>query len=229
MGTKPERKMFMNGKERCRILKELRRTVADRNGIPYESPICTHQGECLGTCPRCEAELAYLDRAIAKRQALGKTVVLAGIAAVTAISGGCMLTEHGLLPGGEVDGDMQPPPGGVSAVISDETESGRETHKALTGEVCESETYEELMGDVAYLPPPELRELEKTCQTDDDYRRALSLCVRRDIRESWGEWLVGSREGSDTFRLPETPSCVLVLTYDEWGYVSSVAIGDVQP
>ena len=45
----------MFGKEKCRILKEIRQKIADENEIPYVTQECHHQGNCSGTCPRCDA------------------------------------------------------------------------------------------------------------------------------------------------------------------------------
>ena len=36
-------------------------------------------GDCLGTCPKCEAEVRYLEQQLHQRQLLGKAVVLAGV------------------------------------------------------------------------------------------------------------------------------------------------------
>ena len=47
----------MLGKKKCRILKEIRQKIADENDIPYVTHECKFQGECKGTCPRCESEL----------------------------------------------------------------------------------------------------------------------------------------------------------------------------
>lgn len=69
----------MRGKEKCRALKEIRKQIADENDIPYVVSQCTHQGECKGTCPKCEAELKYLERELAIRQNLGKAVAVVGI------------------------------------------------------------------------------------------------------------------------------------------------------
>ncbi|MCI9073765.1 MAG: hypothetical protein HFH80_13375 [Lachnospiraceae bacterium] len=71
----------MRGKEKCRALKEIRRQIARENDIPYAVSQCTYQGECRGTCPKCEAELRYLERELAIRKGLGKAVAVAGISA----------------------------------------------------------------------------------------------------------------------------------------------------
>ena len=49
--------VIMLGKQKCRILKQIRQRIADENDIPYVTRECTFQGECRGTCPRCESEL----------------------------------------------------------------------------------------------------------------------------------------------------------------------------
>ena len=64
----------MLGKEKCRILKEIRQKIADENEIPYVTRECGFRGECRGTCPRCESELRYLESQLAARAALGKRV-----------------------------------------------------------------------------------------------------------------------------------------------------------
>ena len=68
------------GKSTCKVLKEVRRKVAQANDIPLEERECTHKGDCAGTCPYCEAEVRYLERELAKRKSLGKAVAVAGIA-----------------------------------------------------------------------------------------------------------------------------------------------------
>lgn len=69
----------MRGKEKCKALKEIRQKIAEENDIAFAVSECTHQGDCKGTCPKCEAELRYLERQLAIRQNLGKAVVVAGI------------------------------------------------------------------------------------------------------------------------------------------------------
>lgn len=49
-------------RDKCPVLKEIRRTVAARHGIPLKIPECTYRGRCPGTCPRCEAELDTINR-----------------------------------------------------------------------------------------------------------------------------------------------------------------------
>ncbi len=83
----------MNGKQTCKILKEIRREIAAANDIELTIAECKFKGECKGTCPRCESEVAELERALEARRKLGKRIVIAGIAAgVVAV--GAVGCEH---------------------------------------------------------------------------------------------------------------------------------------
>ena len=74
-----------HGKNICKQLKDVRKRIAEENDIPLEIEECTYKGECRGTCPRCEAEVRYLENALADRLRLGKVATVAGI--VLALSG----------------------------------------------------------------------------------------------------------------------------------------------
>ena len=67
------------GKNICKHLKEVRKRIAEENDIPLEIKECTYKGECRGTCPRCEAEVRYLENALADRIRLGKVATIAGL------------------------------------------------------------------------------------------------------------------------------------------------------
>lgn len=69
------------GKETCRILKDIRRQIAEANDIEFITSECRYQGDCLGTCPKCEAEVRYLEQQLSARHAAGKTIALASISA----------------------------------------------------------------------------------------------------------------------------------------------------
>ena len=72
--------MKKNGKNICKELKAIRRRVADENNIPLEQHECTYDGPCDGTCPRCEAEVKYLEQELHRRMTLGKAAAVAGVA-----------------------------------------------------------------------------------------------------------------------------------------------------
>lgn len=69
-----------HGKDTCNYLKAIRRNIAKENEIDLEIPECTYKGECLGTCPQCEAEVRFLETELARRISIGKAATVAGIA-----------------------------------------------------------------------------------------------------------------------------------------------------
>ena len=128
----------MKGKEKCKILKEIRQRIATENDIPFVTSECKHQGDCRGTCPKCEAELQYLENELAKRQRLGKRIAVAGLVATFTLAGtACDFgqTITSTPKGNELDGDMPV-----------------ETHEELGGEPA-PETDVPLPGED--VPPPD--------------------------------------------------------------------------
>lgn len=53
----------MNGKEKCELLKLIRKTFAEENGITFSSETC-EQKECSGTCSKCEEDAQKILSAI---------------------------------------------------------------------------------------------------------------------------------------------------------------------
>ncbi|MBD5366177.1 MAG: energy transducer TonB [Bacteroides sp.] len=81
------------GKQTCKILKEIRRQIAEANGIEFVTSECRYKGDCLGTCPKCEAEVRYLEQQLRARSLTGKAVALAGISAGMILMSGCSGTS----------------------------------------------------------------------------------------------------------------------------------------
>lgn len=81
------------GKQTCRILKEIRHQIAEANDIEFITSECRYKGDCLGTCPKCEAEVRYLEQQLRARSLAGKAVVLAGISAGMIFVSGCSGTS----------------------------------------------------------------------------------------------------------------------------------------
>jgi len=67
------------GKITCEVLKKIRSEIAEANQIDYRSEPCSFKGECLGTCPKCESELQYLEHQLIKKQGSQKTALFAGV------------------------------------------------------------------------------------------------------------------------------------------------------
>ena len=64
----------MRGKEKCKLLKAIRKNMAEMNGIEYDPEPCNHQGDCPGTCPKCEQEAAYLMGELRLKEAHGSPI-----------------------------------------------------------------------------------------------------------------------------------------------------------
>lgn len=89
----------MNGKSKCKLLKEIRRQIAAENDIEFVTSECKFQGNCSGTCPKCEAEVRYLEQQLLKRRQAGKAVAVAGIAAALIVTAsGCIEPRTGGAP-----------------------------------------------------------------------------------------------------------------------------------
>lgn len=93
--------MKKDGKDICKYLKEVRQKVADENDIPLEQHECTYDGPCNGTCPRCDAEVKYLEQELHHRMTLGKAAAVAGVAMSLAAFTSCA-TEGDPTPEGEI-------------------------------------------------------------------------------------------------------------------------------
>ena len=143
----------MKGKSKCKILKDIRKKIAEENDIAYITSECRHQGDCAGTCPKCEEELRYLEQELKKRQAAGKAIAVAGIAAALVVgSTGCALSDTETLTGD-------------TPYYEEQTEKPTEEELVLMGDIpAETELSEEtdvpvepLMDDLAVI------ETEESC------------------------------------------------------------------
>lgn len=105
-----------NGKLKCEALKKIRQSIADSNGIDYHTTECKHQGDCPGTCPKCDQEVRYLESELARRQSSGLKVTVAGLALGVSVLASCGACNQGFRPF-EVVGDVAMPVD--SAQVSD--------------------------------------------------------------------------------------------------------------
>ena len=96
----------MKGKQVCSYLKSVRREVAAANGIDLEIPDCTFEGECPGTCPRCEAEVRQLEQALSQRQRLSQKVAIVGVAMGLALSGMSVASAQNVNPQDSIDDEL---------------------------------------------------------------------------------------------------------------------------
>jgi len=75
------------GKKKCEVLKDVRKKIAEANGIAYEPHKCNHEGDCNGTCPACEQEVRYIENHLRRITKAGKAAVIVGAAAGLAALG----------------------------------------------------------------------------------------------------------------------------------------------
>ena len=139
----------MSGKSKCKILKQIRQQIAAENDIEFITSECKFQGECSGTCPKCEAEVRYLEQQLQKRRQAGKAVAVAGIAAALIVSAsGCIENRTGGAP-------LPPPthsqteeiPGGILPPEEQPSEPSYTTMGVVVAPET-TEATEPLMGDL---------------------------------------------------------------------------------
>lgn len=136
--------MMNRGKYICKELKAVRRKIAEENDIPLEIKECAYQGPCKGTCPRCEAEVRFLENSLANRLKMGKVATVAGLALGLASCGGGQPSTPLSTPPGRVDPETDLWEGEAESIPE-----GPETNIRVPdlGEL-------EVVGDVMKLPPP---------------------------------------------------------------------------
>lgn len=105
------------GKEICRILKDIRKQIAEENEIEYVTSECRHKGDCAGTCPKCEAEVRYLETQLARRRTFGRAVRLTGVSlGLAAVAPALMSCEPTLMGDPQIEGEGVPPLSGDPAI-----------------------------------------------------------------------------------------------------------------
>ena len=102
------------GKKICGYLKGIRRKIAEENDIKLDISECTYEGECRGTCPRCEWEVQYLEKTLFERMKLGKIATISGLALGLTACGGNFDSQTdddimGVMPYPFEDMDTLPP------------------------------------------------------------------------------------------------------------------------
>ncbi len=234
----------MNGKNRCRILKEIRKKIADENGIEYVVSECKYKGDCLGTCPKCEAEVQYLERELANRRSLGRRVAIAGIAAgITLAATGCgedIKSKLGL--GTETMGDMMPDPSYAESSEYSDTmgeerpESSKVSDITVDGEMVEvagqipapsmpeiSNPYDDIQGEFETFDVDikELAEMDEVSAT-----QALAIWSRETIEYNWQKYIYARNSESTDFVVYE--KAYIEVIFDSTGAVLSVIISEVE-
>ena len=200
----------MNGKSKCKILKDIRREIAKRNDIDLVIEDCKFKGDCLGTCPKCEAEVRYLEKEIEKRRALGKTVAVAGLVTTLAAT--------------SVSCDFFTPPEPLGGEVPYYEETAEQTAPQ-----SESLPLSEpvLMGDVICTSPVSdgkfnFIDLILT-QVPLEYAKNFT---RNEIRAELTEYETDGNK--DTYRVSSLGSdYVVTIEYDDEGIPVSVTVNEI--
>lgn len=69
----------MNGRQKCEMINQIRKKVADNNDIDFVIYDCTFEGDCTGRCAKSDSELNYLEKELEKRQNEGLKLNLKGV------------------------------------------------------------------------------------------------------------------------------------------------------
>ena len=137
----------MQGKEKCKALKEIRKQIAENNDIKYVVDECEHKGDCKGTCPKCEAEVRYLEKELEKKRLLGQKVAIAGVSlGVAATFSACTTSIGDILPFGNTS-----------------------VYEEDLGGATEIDPDEELLGEpIEIIPEDEIQDDESDITSDDE-------------------------------------------------------------
>ncbi len=161
----------MKGKNRCKILKDIRRRIAEENDITYVTTECKYKGDCLGTCPKCEAEVRYLEKELERRRSLGYKVTVAGLAAtITLGAAGCTPDTETHLSNREFMGDIALPESSevvetMGEAVDHESSDAVETSDELMG--TPSEYVDDITGDIPVTDESELEIGELPEESDE--------------------------------------------------------------
>ena len=151
----------MKGKEKCRILKDIRTRIAEDNDIEFVTKECEYQGDCKGTCPKCDSELRYLEEQLERKRKLGKGIAAAALTATMLVSTtACVPT---IVPGAE--------PADPDEIYTEQVPEGSVPYEEPQEEYIEEPTMGEPVSDYNdfYIEGgiPDVVE-DEACQTDEE-------------------------------------------------------------
>lgn len=125
----------MTGKDKCKVLKEIRKQQAEALGIDLHQRECTFEGECRGTCPKCKAEEMQLNAELLRRKALAVGGAVGVAVSLTACTGPTQIYQtEGTAPDPdayeyEIDGGMSEP------IYNEPDDDGGDVEYELEGDV----------------------------------------------------------------------------------------------
>lgn len=191
----------MTGKEKCTLLKSIRCRIARKNGIEYSTPECTFQGECKGTCPKCEAELRALTAELERIKQSGKRVAVAGIAAAMVVTSASACAPASPEEQWEAETD-----GFVEELTGDVAFEGEGITEELEGNTIEIPH----LSHIVSLP-------------DDELLSEIQWFSRTMLQESWSIAWVEQTENADVYVLDGK---TLAITFGADGRAESVVLSE---
>lgn len=67
----------MDGRRKCDRLRAIRKAICEQNDIPLKEEPCTSSDEgCIGTCPKCDQIMRYINGKLDERRKAGLPVHL---------------------------------------------------------------------------------------------------------------------------------------------------------
>ena len=145
----------MRGKEICNFLRQIRQQIAKDNGIPYTTDECKYQGECSGTCPKCDSEASFLNEEI-RRRGINITKFVAATGLTLALSS-CDTTNPNLPVRGKMlsDTETEHLQGDVKPMTNISASGPKAPTSPRTPSViCHYTNYGSVRGEVPYEPNP---------------------------------------------------------------------------
>lgn len=153
----------MTGREKCDKLKRIRKALADQMGIDLHQTVCTYEGECRGTCPKCKQEERALNAAIIRKgtAVAGATLVATSLAACAGLPS-TLGSPGGNGRGGNGGDDLS----GDVAYIEDDNTEGNDIESNNSGG---GDDIEMLSGEVdnSIYADGDGRGTDGDCKTDD--------------------------------------------------------------
>jgi len=228
----------MNGKAKCKILKDIRRRIAEENDIAYVTSECKHKGNCLGTCPKCEAEVRYLEEQLEAKRRAGYAVALAGLAlTVTTATASCVPNAQGGTITTVTQEDTSLPTE-ESATVDTTEESDTILDSTIASDTTplgdlggDPVIWETEMGELAI---PEIEILFHYSDTEKD--SYISGYSREQIRAAWEADLISETDHEDLFEIfYNGTSYFVTVVYAANGMAKSITteeeilMGDIPP
>lgn len=190
------------GRSICNVLKQIRKQIADVNGIGYAPTPCRFKGECRGTCPACEAEVRFIERELDMRRMAGKAVTLLGLSVGMASLTACHETpktskaknktetvvERTRIATGDIDGDIAFPSGSpVRTMVKFTPPEIAVNHKQKRnrhGKTLFSSPENIQTGDIEIKPNTIITDTTDVCNATDtiEYKAVPSYLITGEIQ-----------------------------------------------